>query len=102
MSGESVPNCPILGFGPFRKIHNIMNKPIKRNRNITTQDHLDTLGELLSQLRTHLTESTEKKGTYGDYLRLLEFYRETSSVRASEILVGWVDSEPEPSPQLAA
>ena len=49
-------------------------------------EHLETLGDLLTHLRTHLTASAEKKGTYGDYLRLLEFYRETSDEQANEAL----------------
>jgi hypothetical protein len=56
-------------------------------------EHLETLGELLSQLRTHLTASAEKKGTYGDYLRLLEFYRDTRDEQAREIVIRWVDGE---------
>ena len=37
--------------------------------------------------------SAEKKGTYGDYLRLLEFYRETHDEQAREIVIRWVDAE---------
>jgi hypothetical protein len=51
------------------------------------------MGELLTQLRAHLTASAEKKGTYGDYLRLLEFYRETSDEQANEIIIGWVEND---------
>jgi hypothetical protein len=59
----------------------------------TSDEHLETIGELLTQLRAHLTASAEKKGTYGDYLRLLEFYRETSDEQANEIIIGWVEND---------
>ena len=64
----------------------------RKNRKPSKPDqHLETLGELLTQLRTHLIASAEKKGTYGDYLRLLEFYRETRDEQAREIVIRWVD-----------
>ena len=62
------------------------------NKN-TADEHLESLGQLLTQLRAHLTESAEKKGTYSDYLRLLEFYRETRDASAGEIFIHWVESE---------
>jgi hypothetical protein len=66
----------------------------RKNRKPSKPDeHLETLGELLTQLRTHLTASAEKKGTYADYLRLLEFYRETRDDQAREIVIRWVDNE---------
>ena len=55
--------------------------------------HLEALDQLLTQLRAHLTASAEKKRTYGDYLRLLEFYREARGAHAADIIVGWVDNE---------
>lgn len=64
----------------------------RKNRKPSKWDqHLETLGELLTQLRTHLIASAGKKGTYGDYLRLLEFYRETRDEQAREIVIRWVD-----------
>ena len=67
------------------------------NRTNTTPpdagEHFEALGQLLTQLRSHLTASAEKKGTYGDYLRLLEFYRETRDEQAREIVIRWVESE---------
>jgi hypothetical protein len=71
---------------------------MKRNNRKTRaaagpDDHIDTLGELLTQLRTHLTEAAEKKGTWSDYLRLLEFYRQTRETSPREIFVHWVESE---------
>ncbi len=65
----------------------------KHRKASTPDEHLETLGDLLTQLRTHLTASAEKKGTYGDYLRLLEFYRETSDEQAKEIIIGWVEND---------
>ena len=66
----------------------------QKNRKSPAHDeHLDALGPLLAQLRTHLTASAEKKGTYGDYLRLLDFYRETRDEQAREIIIRWVDNE---------
>ena len=66
----------------------------RKNRKATTSnEHLEALGPLLKQLKTHLTASAGKKGTYGDYLRLLEFYRETQDNRTREIIIGWVNSE---------
>jgi hypothetical protein len=66
----------------------------RKNKSTLNPDaHFESLGELLTQLRTHLTASTEKKGTYGDYLRLLEFYRENSDQQVKEIIVSWVDNE---------
>jgi hypothetical protein len=56
-------------------------------------EHIETLGELLTQLRTHLTAAVDRKGTWSDYLRLLEFYRETRDTSAREIFVQWVQSE---------
>ena len=71
-----------------------MNRKHKNASGITSpEEHLETLGDLLTQLRTHLTESAEKKGTYSDYLRLLEFYRETQDTSANEVFVHWVESE---------
>ena len=68
----------------------------RKNRKPSNPDeHFEALGELLTQLRTHLTASAEKKGTYGDYLRLLEFYRETRDDQAREIVIRWVDHESE-------
>ena len=43
--------------------------------------------------KTHLTISAEKKGTYADYRRLLEFYGEADDTQAREILMGWIDNE---------
>ncbi|HYI96737.1 MAG TPA: hypothetical protein VEX68_24565 [Bryobacteraceae bacterium] len=64
----------------------------RKNKIKTDQDeHFEALGQLLTQLRTHL--ASEKKGTYGDYLRLLEFYREASDEQVKEIVVSWVDNE---------
>jgi hypothetical protein len=68
-----------------------MNRNTKKTS--TADEHLETVGELLTQLRAHLTASAEKKGTYGDYLRLLEFYRETSDEQANEIIIGWVEND---------
>jgi hypothetical protein len=65
----------------------------KQRKAFTPDEHLETLGALLTQLREHLTASAEKKGTYGDYLRLLEFYRETSDEQVKEILIGWVEND---------
>ena len=57
-------------------------------------EHIDALGELLTQLRTCLTEAAGKKGTWSDYLRLLEYYRKTREASLSkEILVRWVETE---------
>jgi len=70
-------------------------KRTRKTRGIAGPDeHIDTLGELLTQLRTCLTEAAGKKGTWSDYLRLLEFYRETREASSSrEILVRWVETE---------
>jgi hypothetical protein len=57
------------------------------------QEHLEALGDLLAQLKTHLAKSAGEKGTYGDYLRLLDFYRQTRGVEATEIIVRWIDNE---------
>jgi hypothetical protein len=65
----------------------------KHRKASSPDEHLETLGDLLTQLRAHLTASAEKKGTYGDYLRLLEFYRETHDEQAREIVIRWVDAE---------
>jgi hypothetical protein len=40
-----------------------------------------------------LLQSADKKGTYSDYLRLLEFYREASGAEGKQILAGWIESE---------
>ena len=70
----------------------------RKNKSTSDRDeHFESLGELLTQLRTHLTASAEKKGTYGDYLRLLEFYREARGAQAADIIVGWVDNETFPT-----
>ena len=58
------------------------------------EEHLESLGDLLAQLKTHLTASAGKKGTYGDYLRLLEFYAQTRGAQPREIYVGWVHTDP--------
>ena len=71
------------------------NQPMNRTKKnaANTDEHFDALGQLLTQLKTYLTESAGKRGTYGDYLRLLEFYRETRGEQAREIVVHWVESE---------
>jgi hypothetical protein len=46
-------------------------------------EQLEWLRDLLTKHRTHLTAAAEKKGAYGDYLRLLEFYHRNQG-RASE------------------
>ena len=67
---------------------------MKRTKNSPSADpHFEAIGELVAQLRKHLTASAEKKGTYGDYLRLLEFYRDSSSAQVTQIIAGWVDAE---------
>jgi hypothetical protein len=68
-------------------------KNTKTSSSNSPEEHLEAIGELLGQLKTHLTASAGTKGSYGDYLRLLEFYRETRGVEATEIIVGWVDNE---------
>ena len=65
----------------------------KNGKKTSPDEHFEALGELLTQLKTHLTASAEKKGTYGDYLRLLEFYRDTRNEQAREIIIRWVDNE---------
>ena len=73
-----------------------MNRKATNRKTTTTTDHdehFEALGQLLTQLRTHLTVSSAKIGTYGDYLRLLEFYREASADQAREIIVSWIDNE---------
>jgi hypothetical protein len=66
---------------------------VNRKTKISTPDeHLETMGDLLTQCRARLTASAEAKGTYGGYLRLLEFYRETSDEQAKEIIIGWVEN----------
>ena len=73
-----------------------MNRKATNRKTTTTTDHdehFEALGQLLTQLRTHLTASSAKIGTYGDYLRLLEFYREASAEQVKEVIVSWVDKE---------
>jgi hypothetical protein len=65
----------------------------RKHTKTSPDEHLEALGDLLKQLRAHLTASAEKKGTYGDYLRLLEFYRETSDEQANEIIIRWVEDD---------
>ena len=69
-------------------------KRTRKTRGIAGPDeHIDTLGELLTQLRTCLTEAGQK-GTWSDYLRVLEFYRDTREVSSCrEIFVRWVETE---------
>ena len=66
-----------------------MNRKTKTKTN--QDEHFEALGELLAQLRAHL--ASEKKGTYGDYLRLLEFYRAASDEQVKDIVVSWVDHD---------
>ena len=71
-----------------------LNRRNRTNPNIAgINEHFEALGPLLTQLRTHLAGSADKKGTYGDYLRLLEFYRESSGEQTREIVVTWIDPE---------
>jgi hypothetical protein len=60
---------------------------------MNTDVHLEALGEFLTQQRTHLTGSAASKGTYGDYLRLLEFYRESRGEQIRELIISWVGTE---------
>jgi hypothetical protein len=71
-----------------------MNRNIKKTSSAETpEDHFEALGQLLTQLKAHLTSSAGKPGTYSDYLRLLEFYRSTSDERPREIIVQWVEPQ---------
>ena len=71
-----------------------MNRKNRKTTNsLGPDEHFQALGQLLTQLKTHLTDSAGKKGTYGDYLRLLEFYREAHDHQLKEIIIGWVDNE---------
>ena len=63
-----------------------------QNKKSTIPDeHIETLKELLAQLKTHLTKTAAEKGTYTDYLRLLEFYSQTNAVQPRKLIVGWVN-----------
>jgi hypothetical protein len=69
-----------------------MNRKNKKKSAATTPaEHIDAVGELLDQLKTHLTSSAGKVGTYSDYLRLLDFYSQADAMQPRQILVGWVD-----------
>ena len=70
-------------------------KRTRKTRGIAGPDkHIDTLGDLLTQLRTNLTKAAGKKGTWSDYLRMLDFYRKSREASSSrEILVRWVETE---------
>jgi hypothetical protein len=71
-----------------------MKRKNTRHSNTAGMDeHFDAVDQLLIQLRTHLTGEAANKGTYSDYLRLLDFYRESRGERVREIIVSWVDNE---------
>lgn len=59
----------------------------KNRKTESPDDHFQAVGQLLTQLKTHLTTSAERKGAYGDYLRLLEFYRAAADTQARESLL---------------
>jgi hypothetical protein len=70
----------------------------RKNKNSETAGrdvHIEALGQFLTQLREHLTDSATNKGTYADYLRLLEFYRDSREEQVREIIISWVDPNPE-------
>jgi hypothetical protein len=73
-----------------------MNRQNRKNTKqsaVTTPDeHFEAIGELLTQLRTHLTNSAGEKGTYADYLRLLDFWSKTNAVQPTEMTVQWIDN----------
>ncbi len=68
-----------------------MNRTKKKSPAQTPQEHTETIGELLTQLRKHLAKSAGQKGTYSDYLRLLEFYSQSNPTQPRKLIVGWVD-----------
>lgn len=71
-----------------------MNRKNKRTSATATPDeHIQGLDQLLTQLKKHLTASAGAKGSYGDYLRLLEFYSNTRGAEPRRLIVSWVDSE---------
>jgi hypothetical protein len=71
-----------------------MKQNQKKNTNrATPEEHIEALGELLTQLKRHLIASAGEKGTYGDYLRLLDFYQNTPEWRPKELIVSWVSPE---------
>jgi len=76
-----------------KRKHSMNRKNTENPDTAGTDVHFDALGEFLTQLRTHLTDSAASKGTYGDYLRLLEFYRESRGEQIRELIVSWVDTE---------
>jgi hypothetical protein len=59
----------------------------------TPEDHIEALDQLLTQLKKHLLKSAAEKGTYSDYLRLLEFYSQTNAVQSGTTSVTWVDPD---------
>ena len=76
-----------------RKATNLKTTNPKSKNTTYHDEHFAAIGQLLTQLRTHLTASSAKIGTYGDYLRVLEFYCEDSAEQAREIIVSWVANE---------
>jgi hypothetical protein len=69
----------------------------RNNRKLTKfsspEEHIDALGELIAHLRSHLTGKTATKGSWSDYLRLLEFYSESRDKSPRQITVKWVDRD---------
>lgn len=76
-----------------RKMNQQMTRKNEKTNPAGPDEHFEALGQLLTQLNTHLTGSGGKKGTYGDYLRLLQFYREAHDQQLKEIIIGWVDND---------
>ena len=75
-------------------------KRTRKTRGIASPDeHIDTLGKLLTQLRTCLTEAAGKKGTWSDYLALQAgsdvFYRLTLENIGETVLTGIAVSDPD-------
>ena len=70
-----------------------MTRKKSKTSTAVRDEHFEAIDQLLTQLRTHLTDSAGKKGTYGDYLRLLEAYQGSEREQPRQILVSWVDPE---------
>ena len=55
--------------------------------------HLGVLKSLLQRVETHLLTSEDVKVTYGDYLRVLQFFQESGGEQPPVLKVEWVDSK---------
>jgi hypothetical protein len=68
-------------------------EPRRMSNQFQVQDNTLDWNGTDSNRRLAYSTSGLEKGTYGDYLRVLEFYSDILDEQAREIIIRWVENE---------